>query len=368
MNGQELTFANGAWWYVLPLSLLVMLAGFVWLAAWRRRVARALGDAHLVEKLTSTSPTRRTIRRVVWVFGVLLALTSVLRPQFGMEETPLDTRGIDLAIALDISTSMLVPDIAPDRLTGASMEMAELLDMLHGGRVSLVPFAGLAYAQSPLTSDLGAIRIFLRDLSPLDVPVQGTAIGRALSVALDTLQHRASAKKDDSKKKNPEERADVEEEEIHPFAGSKHKAILLVTDGEDHGSEPLEVAQKAATAGIRIYTVGVGSEVGDLVPKTDDAGKETGDKLTDPDSGDLVVSRLNGKLLTDLAQLTGGKFFHYTGRPIAGDIYKEIEQLEKREYAARLEQLRMDRFQFLLVPAFLLLCLELVLSDGRRRS
>ncbi len=356
MNGQELTFALGQWWGLVPLGVALVLAGFGWLALWRLKVTRKLADDPLAARLIQVSPTRRALKRVLLTLGLVLLGIALLRPQFGMEETKLQGLGIDLAVALDISNSMLVADIAPDRLTGSRMEIGELLDKMDGGRVSLVPFAGIAYAQSPLTSDFGALRIFLRDLSPLDVPVPGTSIGRALNVALDTLLP-------------PAERESIEPTdetvELKPFAGSKYKAILLITDGEDHGSEPMEIAQRAKAQGIRIYTVGVGSSVGDLVPKVDDGGRETGEKVTDPDSGDVVVSRLNDSLLTEIAELTGGKYFHYTGTPIAQQIYDEIEQLEKREYASMIEELRIDRFQFLLLPVFFLLLLELCLSERR---
>jgi hypothetical protein len=356
MNGQELTFALGQWWGLVPLGLALVFGGYTWLALWRRKVTRQLADERLAAKLVHVSPTRRALKRSILTVALVLLGIAALRPQFGMEETELRGLGIDLAIALDISNSMLVADIAPDRLTGSRMEIGELLDMMDGGRVSLVPFAGIAYAQSPLTSDFGALRIFLRDLSPVDVPVPGTAIGRALNVALDTLLPPADRESDEPAN---------EAVELKPFAGSKYKAVLLITDGEDHGSEPLEIAQRAKAQGIRIYTVGVGSSVGDLVPKVDDGGRETGEKMTDPDSGDVVVSRLNEPLLTEIAQLTGGKYFHYTGTPIAQQIYDEIEQLEKREYASMVEELRIDRFQFLLIPVFFLLLLELCLAERR---
>jgi Ca-activated chloride channel family protein len=368
MSGQELSFANGQWWFLLPIGLVVILALFGLLSLWRSRVRRAIGEERLVARLVQASPTRRTVKRVLWTLGLLLAGAAALRPQFGMEDVPMKAQGIDLAIALDISNSMLVGDIAPDRLTGSVMELNELLDRMEGGRISLVPFAGIAYRQSPLTSDFEAIRLFLSGLSPADVPVPGTAIGRALSEALGSLTSGTGLAEEQSKERKADEPAPEQEVEIKPFAGSKYKAILLITDGEDHGSQPLVVAQKAAQLGIRIYVVGVGSPVGDLVPKVDDSGNETGEKVVDPDSGDLVVSRINEELLSEIAQVTGGKYFHYTGTPIAGEIYEEIEKLEKQEYAALLKELQKDRFQFLLFPALLLLMLELMLSERRRAS
>jgi len=361
MNGQELLFAYGQHWYWLPVALVLMLAGFFWLSRWRDKTARSLGEERLVGPLARVSPARRAARRVLQVCGLMLLGVGLLKPQYGMEQEALTGKGIDLAVALDISNSMLTPDVAPDRLTGSRMEIGELLDRMEGGRVALIPFAGMAYIQTPLTSDFEAVRLFLRDLSPSDVPVPGTAVGRALNVALAAL---TGQEKTDAG--NPAGRGQ-DTIEIKPFSGSRYKAVLLITDGEDHGSQPLEAARKAAEQGIRIYTVGVGSAVGDLVPGVDDSGKETGDKLTDPDSGDLVVSRLNQELLKDLADTTGGKYFPYTGQPIAREVYHEIEQLEKQEYASRVEELRQNRFQFVLLPAFLLLLAELFLSERARK-
>ncbi len=363
MNGQELHFANGEYWYALPITLAVLLAGFGALSLWRGRVFERLGQSPLVSRLTHVSPTLRTVKRVLWVCGLLLAGGAMLRPQFGMEESRMSGKGIDLVIALDISYSMLVPDVAPDRLTGSIMEVSELLDKMDGGRVALVPFAGIAYTQTPLTSDFEAVRLFLRDLTPADVPVPGSAIGRALNVSLDALASDRKKKDEDDPEKE-----EAETVEVKPFGGSKYKAILLITDGEDHGSQPMEMAAEAEKLNIRIYTVGVGSTVGDLIPKVDEEGEETADKILDPDSGDLVVSRLNEELLKDIAERTGGRYFHYSGLPVAGEIYKQIEQLEKREYAAELKKLARDRFQFLLLPAFLLLFLELFIGDRRRRE
>ncbi len=357
MSTQEIIFQNGHLWYLLPLGLVVAILGFTWLYLWRRKMKEKTGDAHLVEQLFDTvSPARRIIRRVLWTGAFLLLIGAVLRPQYGMEDAQMRMKGIDLCIALDISYSMLAQDIQPDRLTGATIELSDLLDQLQGGRVALVPFAGLAYAQTPLTSDFEAIRIFLRDLDPTAVPIPGTAIGRALDVSLGVLRS-------DRRKTQDEDGVT----EYKPFAGSKYKAILLITDGEDHGSKSLELAKEAKRLGIRIYTVGVGSTEGEVVPRINEDGTTTGERITDPDTGDVVMSKLNEGLLKEIAETTGGRYFHYTGTPIASEIYKEIEGLEKREYQAVLKELRIDRFQWLLLPALLLLFWEMFLSERRRR-
>lgn len=366
MSEQTLTFANGALWPWIPAAALLAVAGFLWLWAWRRSVRRRIGDEPLVARLVSgVSPTRRTIQRVLWVLAVLLVLAGLLRPQYGLEQSDYSTRGIDLVIALDLSNSMLAADLKTGgqgsaqtaRLDGARVELEELLDRLQGGRVALVPFAGIAFPQTPLTSDFEAARLFLRHLHPSDVPIQGTAIFRALDVSLDLLL---------AERRKPIQGEDGEEK-VLPFAGSKYKAILLVTDGEDHEERVMDMAREAAGKGIRIFTVGVGGTEGVTVPRVDAEGQETGERMTDPDSGDLVRTKLNEDLLRSIAQETGGAYFRYEGPSVARDIYGHIESMEKQEYSTQIEERRTERYAFLVLPAMALLLMALLLGERRRR-
>jgi Ca-activated chloride channel family protein len=364
MSDDLLVFANGRWWPLLVVIVVVSTGAFAWLSIWRASVRRRMGESRLVDNLTaSVSTTRRVVRRVLWVVGILLVGVALLRPQLGMEQAEFSTRGIDVVIALDLSNSMLADDLDAGggatrrRLDGAVSELQDLLDRLQGGRVALVPFAGIAYAQSPLTSDFDAIRSFLRTLKPSDIPVQGTAIGGALDVSLNLLV--AERREEDPTKTG--------EETVLPFASSKYKAILLVTDGEDHEERALDMAAEARGKGIRIYAMGVGSTEGASVPRVDGDGRETGERLMDPDSGNLVRTSLNEALLRGIANETHGAYFRYQGPSVAGEIYRQIEGLEKQEYAKEREERRQDRYAFLLVPAFVLLLAELFWSERRRR-
>ena len=355
-----LTFLNGRLWWAVALGMAVLIGARLGLALWRLRTMRRLADAPLRGLITETnSHAARAVAAVLFLVAMALLGLAALRPQYGMEETEWKRKGLDVAIALDLSASMLTRDVEPDRLHASMLELEDLLSLLSGGRVGLVPFAGIAYRQSPLTSDFGAIRIYLRDLSPADLPVPGTAVGRALSVSLDLL----GAGRADSD-------TETDEQILHPFKGSKYKVIVLVTDGEDHGSKPLDVARRAKDLGIRIYTVGVGDPgAGDLVPELDEeTGEPTGERLTDSESGAPVVSRLHEDLLKEVAEITGGRYFHYTGQAIATALFEELDRLEKREVEATLEKLRKDRFQLLLAPALLLLFFSFALAGWRRRG
>ncbi|MBM4370299.1 MAG: VWA domain-containing protein, partial [Deltaproteobacteria bacterium] len=356
-----LTWQNGSWWWAVVLGVALLVAARLFLAWWRGRTARRLADSPLRGLLTAgVSPAARAVSAAAVLAAVALLGVAALRPQYGLEETEWTRKGLDVAIALDLSASMLTRDLEPDRLGASVLELEDLLGRLNGGRVGLVPFAGVAFQQCPLTSDFGAIRIYLRDLSPADLPVPGTAVGRALTEAMDLL---GAGRAEEAG------RGGEDEEILHPFQGSKYKVIVLITDGEDHGSEPLKVAERARDLGIRIYTLGVGDpRAGDLVPEVDaDTGKPTGDRLTDEDTGEPVVSRLNEDLLRQIAELTDGAYFHYSGAAVAPALFEELDRLEKREVEATLEKLRKDRFQLLVAPALALLALGLALPGGRRR-
>jgi len=361
-----LFFHNGAWWWAVVLGLAALVAARVGLALWRARLTRRLADAPLRGLLTeNASPAARAVSAVLFLVAMALFGLAALRPQYGMEESEWTRKGLDVAIALDMSASMLTRDVEPDRLHASVLELEELLAKLNGGRVGLVPFAGIAYQQSPMTSDFGAIRSYLRDMNPADLPVPGTAIGRALTISLELLG-AGDGEGDGGKTETGEDETEI----LHPYAGSKYKVIVLVTDGEDHGSEPLKVARRAKDLGIRVYTVGVGDpHAGDLVPELDgETGEPTGGRLTDEETGDPVVSRLNEELLKQVAEITGGRYFHYVGQPVATAVFEELDRLEKREIEATLEKLRKDRFQLLLAPGLVFLALSLALAGWRRRG
>lgn len=350
----QVFWENGEYWWAVPL-----VAGLAALAAfsqdrWRRRTARALADANLIGLIRGqVSDSGRLLATVFFLSGLLLAGIAFLRPQWGSDQSHLKRKGIDLAVALDVSNSMLTPDVEPNRLYSSVLEIEELMKRMRGGRVALVPFAGMAFVQTPLTSDFGAVGSYLRNLRPVDLPVPGTAIGKALELSLSALGVG---------------RVETDADGVStPYKGSKFKVVLLVTDGEDHGGNALELAKKAAEMGIRVFTVGVGSVVGDIVPETNsETGKVTAGRMVDKETGDPVVSHLNEELLKQIATESGGKYFAYTGQPIAAALYSEIDRLEKKEIQDTLSRLRKDRFQFLLVPALVLFLLAMAVPAKRR--
>jgi len=353
MTPDTLTFSDLDMLWLLPVALVLGAWAALQLRGRGKLLAR-LGSGPVVARLAASfSPQTAGLRIALWTLALALVAVAAARPRYGLRETEVSNSGIDIAFVVDASKSMLVRDVVPSRLRGTMLEISALLDKLAGGRVALVPFAGIAYVQCPLTTDHDVIRTYLEDLKPEDLPVGGTNIGRALTLATEMLT-------------GEKERAEAELRDnlVPQFKGSKHKAIVLFSDGEDHEGGALDAARKAAAAGIRIYTVGVGTATGNPVPLLGPDGTATG--VLKDESGNPIFSELNQKLLADVANLTGGKYFQYANKSVALPLFQALDGLEKAEYLAQWKLLGEDRYQVLLGPALLLLLGEAALSNRKR--
>lgn len=339
-------------WLLLAVAILVAWA--VVQHVQRGRILAKLGEGAVVQRLVASYDHRRAALRIaLWGTALALLVVASARPRYGLRETEVSNAGIDVALVVDASKSMLVKDVLPNRLQGTALEIRALLERLAGGRVALVPFAGIPFVQCPLTTDRDVVMTYLNDLKPEDIPVGGTNIGRAIGLAVDVLT-------------GEKERQEAEQKDnlVPQFKGSKHKAIVLFTDGEDHEGAAVEAAQKAAALGIRIYAVGVGSALGNPVPVLGPDGTATG--VLKDDAGMPIFSKLNLPLLEQIANATGGKAFHYAGKTVVPPLFQALDQLEKAEYNAQFQQLGEDRYQVLLGPALLLLLVDSALTNRRR--
>jgi len=357
MSSQALHWAAPelAWIFASVVVLIILVVAH---AQWKARITRRLGDIPLIHRMTSdVSRTMQWTRWGLIVVAITLLCTAVLRPQYGMREAELQNRGIDVVIALDMSKSMLVRDVAPNRLQAAIVELNEVLDRLSGGRVALVPFAGTAFTQTPLTTDLDAVRAYLDALRVEDMPVGGTRVGQAIRHVIRIFEQV------------DEDRESEDEDDDNPLdqpAASHFRAIILVSDGEDHDEDALEAARLAKEQNIRIYTVGIGRQNSSApIPVVSTEGAQVGWVTSEENTP--LFSDLNVALLRDIADQSDGSSYIYGEDDVAEALSTALDALEKQEYEHHYESLREDRFQFLLIPAFLLLLLEAVLPDRRRR-
>lgn len=328
-------------WALAALALVPLLAVFLVRAARRRQ--RALGEfiaaALLPAVVPEVDPRRRLIRAGMILAAVFFLALALAGPKWGFRWQEVRRQGVDLVVAIDTSRSMLATDLKPNRLARAKLAVRDLVARLQGDRVALVAFAGTAFLQCPLTLDYGA---FIESLASVDVgliPKGGTALAPAIETA------------------------------IGAFEGSegKHQAVILITDGEDHEGGVEEAAKKARERGIRVFTVGIGTADGELIPL--EAGGYVKDK-----SGKVVKSRLGESALQQIATTTDGVYLAASsgGLDLAALQREHIDTLEKRELSSTLERRFENRFQLPLALALLLLAIEPLIGDrrspGRRRS
>ena len=262
--------------------------------------------------------------------AVILVILAAARPQFGSKLREQKSEGIEMMLAVDISNSMLAEDFEPNRLERTKYAINKLFDGLEQDRVGVIVFAGDATVQLPITSDYRMAKAFAKRISPSMASVQGTSIGKALSLA-----------------------------EMSFSSGSgDSRVIILITDGEDHEGNVMQAAERAAEQGIRIFTIGIGTPEG--------APIEIGGEFIKDEKGDMVVSKLDEKMLQEIARITGGAYIRATKQSIGLDeIVRAINDMEQSELSTvRFEEYN-EQFQYLIAVAFALLLVEFWLLDRR---
>jgi Ca-activated chloride channel family protein len=315
--------------FAVPIIALVMLAG-----AWLKRGSlKRLADPGLVPRLTdSRSPRLAAVKSACLLLGLTLLIVAVARPQWGEKLQVYKGRGIDIVIALDASKSMLATDVAPNRLTRAKIQIAALLDNLSTNRVGVVAFAGEAQVMCPLTPDVEAAKLFLDIIDPDNMPRPGTNIQKAVEAAATLF--------------DPETESS--------------KALVLVTDGESLEGDPAATTRLAAEEGIRIFAVGVGTPEGSTIPESQGTGtaykKDQDDKI--------VVSRLAERLLLVMAKATDGRYFRSESINL-NNLVAALDQLQKKAIAGGEYVEYEERYQLVLLAAFILIFAGLLISDRR---
>jgi Ca-activated chloride channel family protein len=325
------------------LFFAVLLGFIIWIyidLKRKRKAYRSLGNIKLIkEMIKGISPLRRALKTLLFLTAFGLGIMAMARPRYGGKVQLLKKRGIDIAIALDFSKSMLARDIYPSRIEVAKRELTNLISTLKGDRVGLVAFAGdtLTY---PLTTDYEAASLFWQDLHPYDMPVGGTAIGRAIVAATRLLTHTKPKK--------------------------RTKIIILFTDGEDHEGDPLEAAKQAKNKNIKIYVVGIGRESNELIPLYFD-DKKTWQGYQKDAEGNYITTKLtkkNEKKLKEIAKITNGKYFRAKKGTIGiNKIYHQIQRLKKAELKERKIITYEEIYTWFLVPCLLLLIIEAIFGE-----
>jgi Ca-activated chloride channel family protein len=334
---QLFRFANPDFLYLLlllPAMVLLYILNFFR----RKRALSRLGDPILVSKLMpEVSLIRPALKFTIQLLVIAIVTIILARPQFGSKIEEVKKQGVEVMIALDVSNSMLAGDIQPDRLTRAKQALTRLIDNLDNDRIGLIVFAGDAYTQIPITTDYISAKMFLNAIGPDMVPKQGTAIGAAIDLGLRSFS---------------------------PGEG-KSKAMIIITDGENHEDDPVSKAAEAAKAGIVIYTIGIGSAEGVPVPVTVNGRKEF---LKDID-GNTVISKLDEDILKKIAETSGGSYVRASNSNIGLDeIFGEIKRMKKQEMESTMFTEYNDQFQIFAAIAIFLLMLDFIIMERKNRK
>jgi len=323
--------------YLWALAAIPLLAAlYVYVIARKKRTAKKIGDAELVQQLTKNYSPRKALIKfglVVAAFAVCaLALANLKKPK---GNNTVNLNGIDVMMAIDVSKSMLAQDIKPDRLERAKQLLTRLAGKLADNRIGIVVFAGHAYIQMPLTADNNAAKLYISSINTGMVPVQGTVVGDALKMC-----YNAFSGKD-----------------------KKYKAVILLSDGEDHDDNANSIAAAMAEDGIIIHTVGIGSPEG--APIID----ETTNEIKKDKDGNTVISKLNEDALKQIAAKGKGTYQLFTSSDeVAANLEKQLASMEKRPISASSATEYTHFFPWFLLIAFVLLIAELLISERKSRK
>lgn len=272
------------------------------------------------------------------LISIILVIISLANPQIGTKIEEVKQVGIDVFILLDVSLSMKAEDIKPSRLDKAKHEISKLIQRLKGDRIGLIVFSGQAYVQFPLTTDYSAANLFLTAVDVSSVPQPGTDIGAAINLAMQSFKGEDETK----------------------------KAIIIITDGEDHEGELESTVTEAVEKGIIIYSIGLGSPAGVPIPIRNASGVQTGYKKDN--MGSPVLTKLDEATLQQIADLGGGKYYRGSNTEDELDaVYKDLSAIEETEFGATKITDYEDRYYYFLIPAVLLLFAEFFISSKRSK-
>ena len=332
-----MSFGTPGWFWAL---LAVPVLALVFVRAESRGVERlrAFASPRLLPQLAGTANRfRRVFRFGLQMLGLACAIVSLAQPRWGYTFQDVKRKGLDLLIVVDTSRSMLSNDVQPNRLERVKLATQDLINELQGDRVGLIAFAGRAFLQAPLTIDYEAATESINDLDTKTIPEGGTNISEAITLAANTFGKSATG----------------------------NRALIIFTDGEELSGDAVKAAKAAADAGVRIFTVGVGTPQGSLIPIT---GEDSGTAFVKDSSGQVVKSKLDEKRLREIAQATGGLYFHLESGPrTMHQLYIDgLAKMQAGEIDARLSQQPIERYEWPLTLAIVALSMSVLVSERKR--
>ena len=325
-------FADPQYLYLLFLVPILILL-FIWHLRSKRKRMQSFGDTDLMHRMTPyASPKRVRNKFILILLATIFLVIGLARPQFGAQMKTVNREGVEIMLVVDVSNSMMAEDFKPSRLEQTKQAISQLIDKLSDDRIGMVVFAGEAFVQLPVTSDYVSAKTFVRSLSPDMIPTQGTSMASAIELGTRSF----SAKSERS------------------------RAMILISDGESHGDKPLEAAQQAKDASVIIYTVGIGTPDGAPITMGGDMIKDS--------KGEIVVSKLDEKLLQQIAALTGGAYVRAGDNTIGLEkVISEIDKLEKLELTSVVFDQFSEQFHYFVILALILLLFDVIMIERKNK-
>ena len=327
-----INFANAQYLLLLLLIPVFFIVQAIVLKLRRRRI-RKFGDEALVAKLMpSYTKAKVWVRLTMFSLGFFFFVIGLSRPQIGAKLKEHETKGAEIMIVLDVSNSMLAEDYSPNRLERAKLAISRLVDKLREDRIGLIVFAGNSFVQLPITTDYVSAKMFLNSISTESVPVQGTAIGEAINTAIRSFSVQSE----------------------------KSRAVIVITDGENHEDDPVAVAKQAAEVGVRVFAIGVGSPEGKPIPMD-------GELLKDKE-GNIVVTRLDEKVLHEVAEAGNGVYVRAGNSEFGlNPIIDEIRKMEDEKYSSVVFEEFDEQFMYFLGMALVFFIIEMLIGDRKSK-
>ena len=325
--------------FLYGLFLLPVLLVFFWLAGKKRKKAlEKLGELSVIEPLMpSLSYTRPKTKNFFLILAFGFLCLALANPQIGSKLETVKRKGVEIMIAIDVSNSMLAEDIKPNRLERAKRAISQLVKKLHNDKIGLIVFAGDAYIQLPITTDYAAARMFLESVNTNIVPVQGTAIGKAIEIATESFTSDQT----------------------------KNKALIIITDGENHEDDAVEMASTAAENGIIVHTIGMGSPQGSPIPVYNRNGQQDFRK---DNAGNVVVTKLNEAMLQNISASGNGLYVRANNAQTGlEELYEKINEMDKEEFESKVFADYEDRFQIFVMLSLLCLFIEFIILPRKNK-
>lgn len=326
-------------YYLYALGLIPVFIIIYWLMnRWKKKALASFGSLAIIQQLfPDVSTAKRTTKFVLYTLAFALVIIGIVNPQVGTKLEEVKRKGADLMICLDVSNSMNAEDLQPSRLEKAKQAIFKLVNKLEGDRLGVIVFGGEAYVQLPITTDYSAAKLFLESINTDMIPTQGTAIGTAIELAVESFG------KDEG----------------------KNKAIVIITDGENHEDDAIKAAEAAAEKGIAVHTIGMGAADGAPIPVYRNGVKEGYRKDKD---GNTVVTKLNEQILQEIAAAANGIYVRASNADAGlNSVLSAIDKLEKKQFDSKMYSDYEDRFQWFIAAALLLLLIELFLSERKSK-